>query len=654
MTKYLRARVTYGLAGAILSGGILSAEVRLPSIVSDGMVLQRDAEMKIWGWADPGENVKVRFRGQVRSTMADTDGKWQVQFDPQEAGGPETMEISGRNRIVLEDILVGDVWLASGQSNMTHAFDRWRERYATEIAQSENPEIRQFRVPTNPVLTGPVDDIEGLEWKQANPETLLDFTVVGYFHALKLYERYNVPQGIVMSCVGGPPIESWTSAKGFSEFPKYLETIERNRDPAYVERVNAEALADREADGRRVKADKGQTGPVQWYDPVYEPLNWKSINIPGYWEDQGLRDLDGVVWYRREIEVPESMNAVDAHVKLGRIVDRDEFYVNGQKVGNTTYQYPQRRYEIPAGVLRPGKNLFVVRVTNEHGKGGFVPDKPYYMTVGDHTIDLKGEWLFRVGEAFPPQRKYKQGISAQDQPAALFNGMIAPFVNFGVRGMLWYQGESNADRPGTYRMLLENLIDDWRSHWGRGDIVFLIAQLPNFMDVDYLPAESDWALLREAQLHAARNTPNAGVGINIELGEWNDLHPGNKKPVGERLALLAMQLSYGENDLVASGPIYRSHAIERHKIILSFDHVGRGLVSSNGEELAHFAVAGGDRKFVWANARIEGDKVVVWSEDIQEPKYVRYAWADNPDFANLANKEGLPASPFRTDRKESR
>ncbi|MCF3650781.1 sialate O-acetylesterase [Synoicihabitans lomoniglobus] len=628
---------------------VASADVRLPSIVGDGMVLQRDAALKIWGWADPGESVSVAFRKQQLAATADADGKWMVRLEPLSPGGPDTMEIQGHNSLLLRDIYVGDVWVASGQSNMTHNFGRWQERYATEIAASANPAIRQFRVPTQPVLTGPQDDFPGLTWKESNPENLLDFTVIGYFFAKKLHDRYGVPQGIIMSCVGGTIIEAWTSAEGFRDFPDQLATIERNLDTAYVDRVNAEAQADRESDGPRVEADRGLTGDVKWFDPAYEPQNWKRINVPGYWEDQGVRDLDGVVWYRREIDVPAAMTGMDALAKLGRIRNADEIYVNGQRIGNTTYEYPQRRYTIPAGVLQPGKNLFVIRVINQGGKGGFIPDKPYQLIAADQSIDLKGDWDYKVGEAYAPRRSYKWGINAQGQPASLYNGMIAPFTNFGVRGLLWYQGESNAGNPAAYRRLLPNLIADWRAHWDMGALPFLIAQLPNFQDVDYLPAESNWALMREAQLETALTTPRTGLGINIDLGEWNDIHPGDKKPVGERLALQAMRISYGDDELVASGPIFRSQEIKDGEIVLHFDHVGSGLMSNKGETLAHFAIAGEDQAFIWGHARIDGDTVVVWHEDLPAPKYVRYAWADNPDFANLANREGLPASPFRTD-----
>ncbi|MDQ8205531.1 sialate O-acetylesterase [Pelagicoccus sp. SDUM812003] len=635
------------LSSALLSS--LSAEVTLPSIVGDDMVLQRDQELTIWGWADPGESISLSFRGHERHATTDEKGRWSLQLPPLEAGGPDDMLISGENEITLTDILVGDVWLASGQSNMTHMFNRWTEEYAAEIAQSENSEIRQFHVPTRTALTGPQDRYPGLEWKRANPENLLSFTVVGYAFAKTLYDEYQVPQGIIMSAVGGTLIEAWTSEEGFQEFPEQLAIIERNKDAEYVERVNAEAQADREANPGPQTEDAGLTGEVKWYDPAYEPLNWKTINVPGYWEHQGIRDLDGVVWYRKEIEIPDAMLGTDVTLKLGRIRNADDVYVNGQRVGGWGYEYPQRRYTIPADLLQPGKNLFVVRVANQWGNGGFIPDKPYQLEANGEIVDLKGAWSYKVGEVYRPNPyQYKQGINAQSQPSSLYNAMIAPFTSYGIRGILWYQGESNAGNPDAYAKYLPNLIDDWRRHFGSKQIDFYIAQLPKFMDVDYLPADSNWAKMREVQLQTARNTPGVGIGINIDLGEWNDIHPGKKWEVGERLALQAMTISY-DQDLVASGPIFTSQKIEGDQIVLSFENVDGGLVSTNGEPLAHFAIAGPDKNFVWGEAKIVGDTVVVSSDEIPNPKYVRYAWADNPDFANLGNEKGMPAAPFRTD-----
>ena len=370
--------------------------------------------------------------------------------------------------------------------------------------------------------------------------------------------------------------------------------------------------------------------------------------MPGFWEDQGIKDLNGVVWYRREIDIPASMTGKPAKVFLGRIVDADELYINGKLVGRTTYQYPQRRYRVPADVLKAGKNIFVVRVTNQGGKGGFVPDKPYAIFAGADTVDLKGTWQYKVGTAYRPVRGgVFGGISAQNQPTALYNAMVAPEIKYAIKGFCWYQGESNAGKPQEYADLQTALIKDWRVKWNQGTLPFLYVQLPGFMEYNYLPSESNWAVLRESQLKAL-SEPNTAMVVAIDLGEWNDIHPDNKKDVGERLALAALKTTYGE-EVVYSGPLYQSASVEGDKIVVSFTHTGSGLMSNDGEELSEFAIAGSDKKFVWAQAKIENGKVVVWSDEVPAPLYVRYAWADNPVNPNLYNAEGLPSSPFRTD-----
>jgi sialate O-acetylesterase len=309
--------------------------------------------------------------------------------------------------------------------------------------------------------------------------------------------------------------------------------------------------------------------------------------------------------------------------------------------------YPQRRYTIPDGVLKAGKNLFVVRVTNNCGKGGFVPDKPYKLIAGSDTISLIGYWQYKVDAVFTP-RDAPGMIALQNQPTALYNSMIAPLINYNIKGFLWYQGESNTGKPDEYANLQPAMIRDWRSKWHEDDLPFLFVQLPGFMDYTYSPVESEWAIFREAQAKSL-SLSNTGMAVTVDIGEWNDVHPDDKKDVGERLALAAEKIAYYEN-IVCSGPIYQSQTIEGNKIVLSFTDVGSGLTTNDDESLTEFAIAGNDKKFVQANAKIEGDKVIVWSDEISSPKYVRYAWADDPPHPNLFNKEGLPASPFRTDK----
>ncbi|MBL7740808.1 MAG: sialate O-acetylesterase [Chitinophagaceae bacterium] len=626
----------------------LCAQIRLPRLVKDSMILQRDTKVKIWGWASANEKVTVKFNGKTYKTKTGDNGKWSVLLSPMKAGGPYTMDIIGNTRILLKEILIGDVWICSGQSNMVHQMNIHDVTYAKDIADANYPQIRQFWIPTLTNLQGPQDNLPTGYWKPAIDEEVRPFSAVAYFFAKKIYEKYHVPIGLINASVGGTPIEAWTSEEGLKEFPALQTTIQKNKDTAYINGLNRRAFANSPVRPAQSQ-DKGLMEPTRWYDVTYVPRGWHTINIPGYWEDQGIKDLNGVIWYRKEIDVPASMAGKPAKVWLGRIVDADVLYINGKQIGNTTYQYPQRRYNVAADILKAGKNVFVIKVTNTNGKGGFVPDKPYCLFAGNDTVDLKGTWQYKVGEVFEPRSGGfgGGGINAQNQPTSLYNAMIAPVINYTIKGFLWYQGESNAGRAAEYAKLQPAQIADWRTKWQQGDIPFLFVQLPNYMDANYTPSESQWAELREAQLNSL-SVPSTGMAVAIDLGEWNDIHPDNKKDVGERLALAALKIAYDEN-VVHSGPLYQSSEIIGNKITISFASIGSGLITNDGEELRQFAIAGADKKFVWAKARIEGNKVVVWSERVVQPLYVRYAWADNP-AVNLYNKEGLPASPFRTDK----
>lgn len=623
------------------------AQVRLPKLIRDSMVLQRDARLKVWGWASAGENVLVTFNKKAYKTKTGSDGKWQVTLQPTKAGGPYTMNIDATNHLTLKEILVGDVWLCAGQSNMVHQMSLHSVLYAADIEKANYPQIRHFWVPNTTNMQGPQEDLPGGNWKWANPKDVLEFSAVAYFFARQLHEKYKVPVGLINASWGGTPIEAWMSEEGLNEFPAVLNTVTKNKDTAYINSLNRPATAGAKLPQR--PQDKGLAD--KWFETSYVPKDWRPIAIPGYWEDQGIRDLDGVVWYRREIDVPAAMANASAKVFLGRIVDADVLYINGKQVGNTTYMYPQRRYPLPAGLLKPGKNLFVVRVTNNAGKGGFVPDKPYQLIAGRDTIDLTGYWEYKVGQVNVPVRSFSggSGIAAHNQPAALYNAMLAPVTNYAVKGFLWYQGESNTGRPQEYASLQPAMIADWRQKWNQPATPFLFVQLPGFMEMNYLPAESQWAAFREAQAKTL-SVPSTAMAVAIDLGEWNDIHPDRKKEVGERLALAAENMVYGDRKVVPSGPLFQAAAINGDRISLSFLHTGSGLTTNDGEELTEFAIAGEDKKFVWAKAKIEGEKVVVWSEEVPKPLYVRYAWADNPVNPNLYNKEGLPASPFRTDK----
>ncbi|HVG16256.1 MAG TPA: sialate O-acetylesterase [Chitinophagaceae bacterium] len=622
------------------------AEVRLPQLVRDSMVLQRDAPINIWGWASKGEKITISFNKRIYKTEGGNDGKWMVQLKPLKAGGPYVMDIRGTNHIVLKDILVGDVWICSGQSNMVHQMALHRERYEEEIKQANNPLIRQFGIPTITDLQKPREDLPVSNWKSANPRDVLQFSAVAYFFAQNIFKQYGIPIGLINSSVGGPPIEAWINEEGLKAFPQLMAVAQRNKDSLYIDSITKIAGAARAAAPK--PNDKGLTGSPSWYSSSYVPKGWHNINLPGYWEDQGLSNLNGIVWYRKEIDVPASMTGVPAKLTMGRIVDADFVYINGTLVGSTSYQYPQRRYNLAEGVLKAGKNTIVIKVINQSGKGGFVPDKPYHISAGGKTIDLKGDWQYKVGDVFEAQPNLPAGIQREYQPSALYNAMIAPLTNYTIKGILWYQGEGSVNAAKEYEKRLPVLINSWRKKWGQGDVPFLFVQLPNFGDVQLQPSESAWAELREGQ-RKSLSVPNTGMAVAIDLGEWNDIHPDNKKDVGVRLALAARKLVYGEKNLVASGPLFKEAKLAGNRVTLSFNHTGSGLKTIDDEAPNWFAVAGADKKFVWAVAKIEGDQVVLWHDRISDPKFVRYAWADNPLDCNLYNKEGLPASPFEVE-----
>jgi sialate O-acetylesterase len=376
----------------------------------------------------------------------------------------------------------------------------------------------------------------------------------------------------------------------------------------------------------------------------YQPKDWPTMQIPGYWEYENPDLKNGVFWFRKELDIPATLAGKPAKLILGRIIDADSTYVNGVFVGTTAYQYPPRRYAVPENVLKAGKNIIVVRVISSQGKGGFAVDKPYELVIEEKKIDLKGRWQYQLGATMAP---LKGRTSIRWKPMGLYNAMIAPLLKFKIKGTIWYQGESNAGRPEEYRLLLPALIKDWRKNWKQGNFPFLFVQLPNFMEAKPEPSESNWALLREAQLRTL-SLPNTAMAVTIDIGEWNDIHPLNKKDVGKRLAVAAQKVAYGE-ELVYTGPIYQSMKVKDNKLELTFSHTGSGLITQGIVELGGFAIAGPDSHFVWAKAEIAGNKVIVWNEKISKPIAVRYAWADNPEQANLYNKEGLPASPFRTD-----
>lgn len=639
------------LIGALaLLPGSGSARVRLPALISNGMILQRNQPTTIWGWAAPGERITVSFNHRAYRTTTDLAGKWKIGLPAHQAGGPFDLTIKGENAIVIQDILFGDVWLCSGQSNMEYMLKRSRAIYTAEIAQAENPEIRQFLVKT--AWSYEVkDDVAPAAWKSVTPSNVLDFSAVAYFFAKSLYEKYYVPIGLINSSYGGTPVQSWMSEDALKAFPDLLAQFEAYRDTAKVNPLLRAYKLQNVSWYRQVKEqDAGLnhlTSRPLWADGKIDNPDWQPIQVPGFWEEQGLPNTDGVMWYQKELTVPANLAGKDGLLNLGFIHQEDSTYFNGRLIGHVASQYLERRYRVPGEFIKPGRNVITVRVLNRDGNGGFLKGKVYELTIGQTVQPLTGQWHYRIGAKVPPLATANQKQFSRE-PAVLFNSMIAPLLPYRIKGVVWYQGENNTGQAQVYTAWFSALIRDWRKHWQQGDFPFVYAQLANYLPVAEQPAESRWAELREAQLKTLQ-VRQTGMAVLHDLGEWNDIHPIHKKEVGERLALAARHAAYGERKAAYSGPVFQSAQIKGQRVYLSFRHRGGGLLVKGGGPLKHFAIAGSDNKFVWANAEIVGNRVVVWSNQVAHPVAVRYAWADNPAGANLYNQEGLPASSFRTD-----
>lgn len=648
ISNILKLRSFAALLFFILLSASGYSNVRLPHVISGNMVLQRNVPITIWGWADAGEKVSVTFANKTFSVKADKTGNWKVVFPPMKEGGPYTMIIKGRNTINLENILIGEVWICSGQSNMEWILYNARDGIR-ESSEANYPEIRLFTVPRKTALQ-PQDDLSGGEWMECNPQNAAAFSAVGYFFGRELYNRLHVPIGLINSSWGGTLIEPWTSDDALSAVPGTNEWVSqlRNLD---IKKLEAEQKAryDKIRNTISGNTDGLIDGKALWADVDFNDHDWIPVKVPGLWEQSIFPGLDGVVWFRYEFNVPADMTQSDVKLSLGKIDDSDITWVNGIKVGEMEQKYDKPRiYTVYKGVLKPGRNVITVRVDDTGGGGGFWSDEgELRIDDGKQSIALSGMWKckispvnFRLDEAL---------VGPNDYPSILYNGMIHPLLNYAARGVIWYQGESNCDRAYHYRTLFPLMINNWREKWHNPDFVFLFVQLANFKQPSAVPGNSDWAELREAQLMTL-SVPKTGMAVIIDIGEANDIHPRNKQDVGYRLSLAARKIAYNE-DLVFSGPIFKSYTINGNKIEIEFDHIGSGLIAKDKYGyLKGFAIAGEDQQFRWAKAYIQDNKVIVYSDEINAPVAVRYAWADNPDDANLYNKEGLPASPFRTDK----
>ncbi|MCQ4139342.1 sialate O-acetylesterase [Chryseobacterium sp. EO14] len=617
---------------------LFEAKIKLPALVSDGMILQRNQKLNIWGKADANEKVEVKFLNKNYKTTADQNGNWKILLPEQKAGGPYTMTI---NEITLKDILIGDVWLASGQSNMELPMRRLTPLYSDEIKNANNQNIRFFTVPQKYNFKSPQTELEGGKWEATNPQTILNFSGVAYFFAKNVSEKNKVPVGIIHSSLGGSPIQAWMDENSLKKYPEYLDEAKKWQNDELIKSTESSEQALSKA--WYTELDQSDIGLNQhWESFDLNDSEWKTMKIPGSWEDKE-GSFEGSVWFRKEIILTKNQAGKAAFLNLGRIKDADVTYINGTKVGNVTYEYPPRWYDVPAGILKEGKNIIAVRISNGSGKGQFIADKPYYLEIDGQKIDLKSEWKYKIGAKMG---KMAPGTTfIRWKPTGLYNAMINPLINYNITGAIWYQGESNTGKPKEYSDLLTTMIADWRNKFNNKEMPFITVQLANFMEAKAQPVESNWAELRDQQRKVSLQVPNAGLAVIIDIGEWNDIHPLNKKTVGDRLALQAMKLAYGKN-IVADGPVYQSMKIDGNKIVLSFKNGTDDFAPV--VELKGFAIKNAGGNWSWAKAKIQGKTIVVWNDSVTDPVAVRYDWADNPD-GNLKNKTGLPASPFTTE-----
>lgn len=621
------------------------SQIALPKMFGNDMVLQRDISIPVWGTAKPNVAIIVKLADIQSTTNADKEGKWFLKLPKLKAGGPYTLSIveNGKqeSKLELSNILIGDVWIASGQSNMEMQVQQAKDA-KTEIANANHPNIRLLMVTQDKQLS-PQTDIQTKGWKICDTSSVKAFSAVAYFFARKIQQDEHVPVGVIQSTWGGTPVEAWTSREMLLTSPITKErtlsndTLRPDEFDKATDSLNWVHIMNL-VDNPQHNADK--TVPARDYNDA----DWNAVEMPRVLKDFGIGSYDGIVWLRKKITLPESLRQKDLTINLGHPEMKYSLYFNGEEIcKNIWNSNATHSFTIPARLVQPGENTIALRVAMLWGGGGLNPPaEDLYITDGTSKISLAGKWVYKkdLETEFPKIQNY------QYRPTVLFNAMIHPLIPYGIKGFIWYQGESNAWEAYNYRTMFPMLINDWRKRWQQGNVPFLFVQLANFMKTKPLPSESDWAELREAQTMTL-SLPNTAMASAIDVGEANDIHPKNKQEVGRRLALGAEKIVYKQN-IVFSGPMIKSSKIVGDKIIIDFSNTGTGLTTKDGKPVTGFAIAGDDKKFYWADAVIKGNSVIVYSKNVLKPMAVRYAWADNP-ACNLINKEGLPAVSFRTD-----
>ena len=650
-------RIALLLAAAICLPALLMAKVVLPPVFTDHMVLQQQATVTFWGTASPGKKVTVTTSWDGLSysaTASREDGGWSLKFDTPAYGGPYEITVAdSRKPLVLKNILIGDVWICSGQSNMEMKIgDKVTGMRETLDRAKDYTNIRIFHV-QNTTATLPTDVIPVRHggWQMCDAETIWDFSAAAYYFGRELNENLDIPIGLIETCWGGTLAEAWTSGESLRKMPYFASRVDEAASlPLTMEAREEKFHNDIDRWREEVKAsDPAFTGgSLVWGAVDYQDSAWDVMDVPGFVQDVAIPNFSGYLWMRKTVDIPSSWAGKDITLDLAMIDDNDFTYFNGVEVGHTEGCLTHRHYEVPGSLVKAGKAVIAVRVMDTGGKGGIWGDKDRMFIALSETeqIPLAGPWKYKVAMKLSEAPELPVNTAREaNYPTFLFNAMIYPLLRVPIKGAIWYQGEANVSRSLQYQTLLPLMIQDWRKAWGI-NFPFYIAQLANYQAVQTGPEESEWAELREAQLVATR-LENTGLAVLIDIGEAADIHPKNKAEVGRRLALNALALTYGK-DIPYSGPIYSSYMIEGSSMRISFDHTDGGLRTSGGSALEGFYMAGADHVFHKAKAVIEGSSVVVSCPEVEFPTSVRYGWANNP-VCNLYNGAGLPASPFRTD-----
>ncbi len=624
-----------------LIGDTVSAKVRLSGLFTDNMVLQRNASIPVWGWAAPQETVKIQFHHQQKKVKADNNGKWTLNLDAEHAGGPYELVVTANDTIRIVNVLVGEVWILSGQSNMEFTVNRG-DHAKEEIASANYPFIRHAKVITH-INSLPEEDARIYGWNICSINTVGDFSAAGYFFAKRLYDSLKVPVGLINATWGGTQIETWISRQGFESSAAFSQMIAAmpliSIDSLYKLKIKATELRIETLMGTKFK----ELQPEKFMESGCNDAKWPEINIPQVWEVQRIGELDGVVWLRKTILLPASDFNTAAILELSKIDDMDITYVNGIKVGSTNQWDAKRKYILPAGTLKEGKNYIAVQVTDNGGGGGIYGDAAdLKLTLNNSTYSLAGTWKFQV-------ESIQKAVSENSFPSLCYNAMINPLIPFSCKGILWYQGESNIGRAYQYRTSFPLLINDWRKKWNKPGLPFYFVQIAPFNTGGNSNYGCAIAELREAQTMAL-DLPNTGMVVTTDIGNFLDIHPTNKQDVGKRLAAIALNNLYGKK-MVCNGPVYETMKIKGSEVEITFNQMGSGLMTTSFTgELGGFEIAGNDQVFHSAKARISGNRVVLISDKVLSPVAVRYGWSPDTDKCTLFNREGFPAVPFRTDQ----